>query len=290
MAEDQQPDRAERARRGGRRRRFGPDRFGQNKPADKSQPNKPQPYRLGGGSNVPRDPPGPPAGEPQNPFGGQNPFEALFASLAGGDINALAAQLQNAFAMLGGAGSMFGGAAASGSGVNWDVTKDTARKAAASLGPDPTPDRAQQRAVTDAASIAEVWLDQATSFPRVSTTVAAWSRADWIEQTMPVWRRLVEPVATHIADAMENALTMGGDESVCDARDGRHGADAPADAAQLGCEHVRPAARPGAGPARGRGGRRHRHRAAAQRTRSRRAAAHQRCRPSARGSSSPAPT
>ena len=29
---------------------------------------------------------------------------------------------------------------------------------------------------------------------------------------MPVWRRLVEPVASHIADAMEGALTLGDDE------------------------------------------------------------------------------
>ena len=125
-------------------------------------------------------------------------------------MNALAAQLQSAFATLGGAGAMFGGAPTdSGSGVNWEVTKDTARKTAASLGPDPTPDGGQQRAIIDAVSLAEVWLDEATSFPRVSTHVAAWSRAEWIEKTLPVWRRLVEPVATHIADAMEGALTMG---------------------------------------------------------------------------------
>ena len=61
-------------------------------------------------------------------------------------------------------------------------------------------------------SLAEIWLDQATSFPRVSTTVAAWSRAEWIEQTMPVWRRLVEPVAVHIAGAMEGALSFGSTE------------------------------------------------------------------------------
>ena len=96
-----------------------------------------------------------------------------------------------------------------GSGVNWEVTKDTARKTAASLGPDPTPTAAQQRALTEAASIAEVWLDPATAFPRVSSTVSAWSRAEWIEQTLPVWRRLVEPVASHIADAMEGALRFG---------------------------------------------------------------------------------
>jgi putative hydrolase len=182
----------------------------QSGPADdQPEENNPEPYRLGG------------SGGPKNPgqtpgAGGQpgNPLEALFSSLAGGDMNALAAQLQNAFAMLGGAGSMFGGGMPdTGSGVNWEVTKDTARKTAASLGPDPTPDSRQQRALADAVSLAELWLDQVTTFPRVSANVAAWSRAEWIEQTLPVWRRLVEPVAAHIADAMEGALSLGGGEA-----------------------------------------------------------------------------
>ena len=164
-----------------------------------SQENPPEPYRLGGSGGS--------GGTPDNPSGSggepDNPFEAFLSSLAGGDMNALAAQLQSAFAMLGGAGSMFtSGPTEPGSGVNWEVTKDTARKTVASLGPDPSPDGGQRRAVTEAVELAEIWLDQATRFPRVSMTVAAWSRADWIEQTMPVWQRLVEPVALHIADAM----------------------------------------------------------------------------------------
>lgn len=152
------------------------------------------------------------------PSGGgpSNPLEALFASLAGGDTNALAAQLQSAFAMFGGgAGGGFGGFGGGdpGSGVNWEVTKDTARKSAAALGPDPTPSSAQVRAVADAVAVAEVWLDAATDFPRVPGTAAAWSRAEWIERTMPVWRRLVEPVASHIADAMAGAMTLGGEDA-----------------------------------------------------------------------------
>jgi putative hydrolase len=169
-----------------------------------------QGWTLGGGSSggVGRSESQPPEGEPENPF------EAFFASLAGGDMNALVQQMQSAFAMLGGTGSIFaGGPGGSGSGVNWAVTKDTARKTVASLGPDPTPDAAQRRALNEALSIAEVWLDEATAFPRVSASVAAWSRADWVEQTMPVWQRLVEPVAAHIADAMEGALSLGGDEA-----------------------------------------------------------------------------
>jgi putative hydrolase len=161
-------------------------------------------------------------GTPRKPGGDgpqpDNPFEALFSSLgggAGGDMNALVQQLQNAFSMLGGTGGLFGqgAAGASGSGVNWDITKDTARKTVAALGADPTPSAAQHRALTEAVSIAEVWLDEATEFPRVSSTVAAWSRAEWVENTMGVWRRLVEPLASHIADAMEGALSLGGDEA-----------------------------------------------------------------------------
>jgi putative hydrolase len=180
---------------------------------DKTPPqdNPPEPYRLGGSGGSGKSP------DDRSQSGDEpgNPFEAFFSSLSGGDMNALAAQLQSAFAMLGGGGSMFtSGPTDAGSGVNWEVTKNTARKTVASLGPDPSPTAAQQRAITEAVSLAEIWLDQATRFPRVSTTVAAWSRAEWIEQTMPVWRGLVEPVAVHIADAMEGALSFGSTEEV----------------------------------------------------------------------------
>ena len=188
MAEDRQPDPSD----------------------DQPEDPKPEPYRLGGSGGSKGSGPNPGSGGDQP----GNPLEALFSSLAGGDMNALASQLQSAFAMLGGAGSMFSpGAAGVDSGVNWEVTKDTARKTAASLGPDPSPDGGQQRALAEAVSLAELWLDEATTFPRVSATVAAWSRAEWIEQTLPVWRRLVEPVAGHIADAMEGALNVGGSEA-----------------------------------------------------------------------------
>jgi putative hydrolase len=95
--------------------------------------------------------------------------------------------------------------------VNWTLSKDTARKTVAGLGPDPTPHDGQRREVAEAVSLAETWLDGATGFPRAARTVAAWSRADWVERTMPVWQQLIEPVATHIADAMEGAMSLGED-------------------------------------------------------------------------------
>ncbi len=259
MAEDRDRDPADRPEGGDGREQDQPSTHGSAADQSPSDPasderaagkpapdgptaaDRPEPYRLGGSghSAAPHSAGGNPA----------NPFESLFASLAGGDMNAVAAQLQSAFAMMGGSGGMFGAPTAPGSGVNWAVTKDTARKMAASLGPDPTPTSAQQRAIADAVSLAEVWLEEATSFPRVSATVAAWSRAEWIEATMPVWQRLVEPVATHIADAMEGALSLGqGEESANVPGFRRHGADAASHAAQLRSQHVRAAAGPGSGP------------------------------------------
>jgi putative hydrolase len=166
------------------------------------------------------------AGEPDESAdrdqpGPVNPLEALMRSMSGGttDMNAFVSQLQSALSSmfpgmnLAGGMAGFGAPVSGGSGVNWAVTKDIARKTVASLGADPTPTAAQRRAIEDAVSLAELWLDAATSLPRVSTAVGSWSRADWIEQTMDVWRRLVEPVATHIADAMEGALTRDDAES-----------------------------------------------------------------------------
>lgn len=174
---------------------------------------------------------GPDDGDDSEP---QNPLEALFAAMGLGqpgasgqpgqgaqdmnapDLNALLSQLQGAFASLGGASPFGAGGADAESGVNWDLTKDTARKTVAGLGTDPTPDSAQSRAITDAVSLAETWLDAATDFPRVGGSATALSRAEWVEGTMPVWQRLVTPVAKHIADAMEGALSadLGGQGEV----------------------------------------------------------------------------
>lgn len=190
------------------------------RPDDQPDPDR-EPDEGTGPDEAARSGQEPGTGKPGD--GPANPLEALFSQLSGGtaglggkpgepgtpqDMNALIGQLQNAFAMLGGSGSIFSQTPESGSGVNWEVTKDTARKAVAALGPDPTPDDRQRRDIDQAASIAEVWLDEAMIFPRTAGTMRAWSRADWIEQTLPVWRRLVEPVASHIADAMEGALSF----------------------------------------------------------------------------------
>jgi putative hydrolase len=91
--------------------------------------------------------------------------------------------------------------------VNWDLAKDVARQAAA--GDDPSIGPAEQAAVADAIRLAELWLDPTTSFPAATTSARAWSRAEWIEATLPTWTTLVEPVAAKVVDAFSGELSGG---------------------------------------------------------------------------------
>src|SRR5690348_13580725 len=118
--------------------------------------------------------------EPENPFKG-TPFEQIFSSfgsggmpdLAGLDLGALMGQMQSLMQPYDGP-------------VNWQLATDIARRTSAQE-PDPTPDRAEQTRVADAFRLADHWLDDTTTLPSGISTTAAWSRADWIEETTDVW-------------------------------------------------------------------------------------------------------
>lgn len=150
-------------------------------------------------TNDPSDRPG----DENNPFKG-TPFEQLFSSLGGAfpgagaggagmpDLSALMSQMQAMMAPHEGS-------------VNWNLAKDVARKTVAQE-PDPSPADKDRDAVADAIRLADHWLDQVTDLPSGVSTSAVWSRAEWVEETVAVWKRLVEPVAEHVVGAMGNAL------------------------------------------------------------------------------------
>ncbi|WFB07518.1 zinc-dependent metalloprotease [Streptomyces sp. LX-29] len=142
---------------------------------------------------------------PQNPFGfgaggaggADNPFAAMFGSLNPGDLGA-------AFQQLGQMLSYEGGP------VNWDMAKDIARQTVAQGTADGSKDAsvgaAERSAVEEAVRLADLWLDGVTSLPSGSGTAVAWSRAEWIEATLPVWKDLVDPVAERVGSAMGDVL------------------------------------------------------------------------------------
>jgi putative hydrolase len=143
----------------------------------------------------------------QNPFKG-TPFEQIFnafgGALGGGlpggapgsagmpDLSALMGQMQAMMAPHEGS-------------VNWKLAKDVARQTVAQQ-PDPSASDRQRTAIADAVRLADHWLDSTTDFPSGVRGTAAWSRAEWVEQTIEVWQRIVEPVAEHVVSAMGSAL------------------------------------------------------------------------------------
>jgi putative hydrolase len=116
---------------------------------------------------------------------------------------------------LGGLGGMDLGAALqhigrllswSGGPVNWDLAREAARATVAAAGPDPSVSASDRRDLEEAVRLVDLWLDEATTFPAATVTAAAWSRAEWVEQTVPGWQPLVEPVAERVAAAMASAV------------------------------------------------------------------------------------
>ena len=58
--------------------------------------------------------------------------------------------------------------------------------------------------------LAELWLDEACAFPAGTSAVKAWSRAEWVEATLPAWRELVDPIAGKVVDSMGTMLAGEG--------------------------------------------------------------------------------
>ncbi|MFF3338787.1 zinc-dependent metalloprotease [Streptomyces flavidovirens] len=146
---------------------------------------------------------------PANPFsgfglpggsggaGGDNPFAAMFGSLNPNDLGA-------AFQQLGQMLSYEGGP------VNWDMAKDIARQTVSQGTADGVKDSSvspgERSAVEEAVRLADLWLDGVTSLPSGAATSVAWSRAEWVEATLPAWKQLVDPVAERVGAAMGDVL------------------------------------------------------------------------------------
>jgi putative hydrolase len=89
--------------------------------------------------------------------------------------------------------------------VHWELAHDTARQVVAAGG-DRSVNSLDRAALADAVDVAEVWLDDATALPRTSATVVAWSRAEWIEETLPRWKAVITPLAERMATASAESL------------------------------------------------------------------------------------
>ena len=134
-------------------------------------------------------------GDDPEPASGTDPFAAIFGGAGqGADLGALLHRLGDLLSWRGGP-------------VNWDLAREVAGRTVQEATPvDATPTADETAAVEAAIRLAELWLDDATTFPAGAGVATAWSRAQWVEGTLPAWTELTEPVAGQVVAGMNSAI------------------------------------------------------------------------------------
>jgi putative hydrolase len=128
-------------------------------------------------------------------------------------------QIQEQFSKLGINGPGFAG---SNEALPKNIVRDTAKKFTTAQGSSPVGanDVAE---IEQALSIAELWLDEATFFPRSphSGNVAL-ARTDWVDTTLTGWQTSVEPLALGFSSAIGELLNQAavGEDDPSDMSDG----------------------------------------------------------------------
>src|SRR5918998_1848165 len=92
----------------------------------------------------------------------------------------------------------------SGGPVNWDLARQGAISSL-SAGHQPT-SAGEKSAAAEALRLADLWLDGATDLPSGIERALVWSRVEWVEQTLPAWTALIDPLAEKVVAAMTDAL------------------------------------------------------------------------------------
>lgn len=93
-----------------------------------------------------------------------------------------------------------------------NVMRDSARKFL-STHTDLPIGRDDQRKMQEAVDIANTWIEERTQFPATVTNAdVAWSRKDWIDQSINGWQQLVEPLAEGMVEALSKVLKEMGPE------------------------------------------------------------------------------
>ena len=131
------------------------------------------------------------------PFGGFGSFGQPGGGSGGDNRQPNLGDIFNQFGqMFSGMGQQF--AQANSCPVNHDVAERVARQRLGS--PAPIRDSVRE-ALTDSLRLAEIWLDDATTLPSGANRVEAWHSQQWLEHTLPTWKRLVDPVAKSMNEA-----------------------------------------------------------------------------------------
>lgn len=89
-------------------------------------------------------------------------------------------------------------------GVNWKLAIEQARQFAAEGSF--AVSEAERTAIANATSIAELWLDEATTLPQLTTTPKLVTRELWVGDSLALFQELSQPIASRMADALTENL------------------------------------------------------------------------------------
>jgi len=67
---------------------------------------------------------------------------------------------------------------------------------------DPPVSAADRAAVADALRLADLWLEESSGLPSAMSGIESWTRSQWITSTLPIWKKLCDPVAARMVSAM----------------------------------------------------------------------------------------
>lgn len=143
-----------------------------------------------------------------DPFGfGANPFGFLFGQPGANGQNGRGGQqgpglgdiLGQFGAMLSGFGRDMNSPDAQGP-VNYALAGRIARQQITGAAARGTTSHDSQ-AVAESVRLAELWLDEATVLPAGATASVSFSPERWLEETMPTWKRIIDPLADKLGDA-----------------------------------------------------------------------------------------
>lgn len=136
----------------------------------------------------------------KNPGGPGGAGGSGFGGAGGFDPSQFGQMISQFGQMLGSMGSAMSGPGSSGP-VNYQLAKTIALQA---LGRTPVITDASRTAAEESVRLAELWLDETTVFPTGVHRTEAWTPQQWVEQSLPTWEKICNPVAEQM-----NSATMG---------------------------------------------------------------------------------
>lgn len=71
---------------------------------------------------------------------------------------------------------------------------------------DPAVSGVDHAAVDEACRLADLWLNDTTIFPATTASARGWTKAQWLDHSVPAWHEIVLPLAANLSTQMNKAM------------------------------------------------------------------------------------